>query len=296
MSQPPPALKPGARIGVFAPSGIYNPEWLEASIALVESWGYSVVRAPNLGARWRMCAGTDDQRLADLRWALTDPGLDAAWMARGGYGLTRLLGRVDWSQVRSRPVIGFSDGTALHVALLQDAGLQAVHGPVLHSLAGHADAASQEALRALLAGGHSAPLVGRTLIPGLAAGPIVGGNLCLVAATCGTPWQLRTAGCLLLLEEIAEPAYRLDRELQQLASCGLLADVVGIGVGELVSCRVPDGADWGLDDLLRDHLGPLGVPVVVDLPFGHGPRNHAWLHGATGRLQDGRLEPSGVLV
>ncbi len=284
MLQPPPALRPGARIGVFAPSGIYDPVGLEAGIALVESWGYEVVKAPNLGARWRVLAGTDEQRLADLDWALRDPELDAAWMARGGHGLTRLLGAMALDELPARPVIGFSDGTALHVALLQDGGLQAIHGPVLHSLATLADAASQQVLRALLSGRASTPLRGRTLVPGEGIGPWVGGNLSILAATCGTPWQLRAEGAVLMLEDVGEPAYRLDRALQHLCNAGVLEGVVGVGVGELRNCRVPADADWDHDDLLLDHLGPLGVPVVVDLPFGHGPRNHAWVLGGPGRL------------
>ncbi len=296
VSQPPPALRPGARIGVFAPSHVFDAEGLAAGMARVRSWGWEPVPAPHLGRRWRVFAGTDDERLADLQWALSDPSLDAAWMARGGSGLTRLLPGVQWERVRARPVIGFSDGTALHLGLLQRAGLQAVHGPVLHSLVGHADDESRRALQTLLAGGPAPRLTGRSLVPGLAAGPVVGGNLCLLAATCGTPFQLDTAGCILLLEEVGEPVYRLDRMLQQLRGAGLLGEVVGVGVGELRSCRVPEGADWGLDDVLLDQLETLGVPVVVDLPFGHGPRNLAWLHGATGRLVDGGLEQGAVLV
>jgi muramoyltetrapeptide carboxypeptidase len=236
-----------------------------------------------------MMAGTDSERLADLTWALTAPDLDAAWMARGGYGLTRLLSGLDFSDVANRPVIGFSDGTALQVALLQEAGLQAVHGPVLHSLAGHTDKRSRQILRDLLAGRGTAGLRGRVLVPGSAAGPVVGGNLCLIAATCGTPWQLRAQGCLLLLEEIGEPAYRLDRLLQQLKSAGVLDGVRGVGLGALKDCRIPDGLGCTVEDLFLDHLAPLGVPVVAGLPFGHGPENHAWVHGGSAALKGPEL-------
>ena len=115
---PPPLLFPGARVGVFAPSGVFNPERLQAGWALAEAWGVELVPSPNLGQRHRFLAGDDEARLTDLRWALTDPSLDGAWMARGGYGLGRLLSRVDWSTIQSRPVIGFSDGTALHLSLI----------------------------------------------------------------------------------------------------------------------------------------------------------------------------------
>ena len=98
------------------------------------------------------------------------------------------------------------------------------------------------------------------------------------------------------MEEIGEASYRLDRTLQQLQDAGILAQVTGIGIGELRSCLVPPGADWALEDLLRSHLEPLGVPVVVDLPFGHGPANHAWLHGGSGHLAEGSLRWDGGLA
>ena len=117
-----------------------------------------------------------------------------------------------------------------------------------------------------------------------------------VMATCGTPWQLRAAGSIVLLEEVGEPAYRLDRLVQQLRDAGVLDGVVGVGVGELRSCRVPPDADWTAADLMREHLVGLGVPVLMDLPFGHGPANHAWVHGARGTIEDGALRWRGGLV
>ena len=219
-------------------------------------------------------------------------------MSRGGYGLTRLLDRLDLTGLSPRPVIGFSDGTALHVALLQEAGLCGIHGPVLHSLADHADATSRERLRRLLAGEPIRPLAGRVLVEGAATGPAIGGNLCLLAALCGTRWQPRAEGAILVLEEIGEPAYRLltgdhlevgDRTLQQLRSAGVLDAVAGVAIGELTGCTVPEGASWDLDDLFGDQLAPLGVPVLAGLPVGHGPANHAWVHGARARLSGGEL-------
>ncbi len=166
-----PLLSPGARVGVFAPSGNYDPERLERGMDLIRHWGLRPVLSPGMGRRHRYLAGTDEERLADLRWALEDPELQGAWLARGGYGLARLLAGVRWGQVVARPVIGFSDATALFSGLwARSAGIP-VHGPVLHSLADHTDPGSREATRALLLEGRGWAHVGREVVPGSASGP-----------------------------------------------------------------------------------------------------------------------------
>ncbi|MCK6521721.1 LD-carboxypeptidase [Myxococcota bacterium] len=290
---PPPLLFPGARIGVFAPSGVFNPERLQAGWDLAEAWGLELVPSPNLGQRHRFLAGDDEARLADLRWALTDPSLDGAWMARGGYGLGRLLSKVDWSTIQPRPVIGFSDGTALHSALWGHARLLGVHGPVLHSLA-VSDAPSQGRLRSLLMEGATTRWEGEVWVEGEAEGPLVGGNLCVLATLCGTPHQLNARGAILALEDIAEPAYKLDRMLNQLREAGVLAGVRAVVLGEFFQCLAPPDADWTVQDVLREALAPLGVPVLAGLPFGHGAHNEAFYFGGHARLSGGGLSLSGA--
>lgn len=272
-------LKTGARVGVFAPSGAFDPERLARGMALAASWGLELVEAPNLRARHRYLAGTDDQRLADLEWALSAPDLDGCWMARGGYGLTRLVDRVDWDRVRDRPMIGFSDGTALLVALRQRAGVSGVHGPVLHSLADHTNPASREHLRALLFGRESSLEAGGVLVPGALRGPLVGGNLCVLADLCGTPDQLDASGCVLLLEDIAEPAYKLDRMIRHLQRAGVFEGVSGVVLGSLTGCKVPEGADYTAQGVVEELLSELGVPVRTGVPVGHGRVNHAFVYG-----------------
>ncbi len=275
-------LSAGARVGVFAPSGAYAPERLEQGLELIRSWGLEPVAAPNLGARWRYLAGTDEQRLQDLQWALSAPDLDFAWMARGGSGLARLLGRLDWGAVR-RGAMGFSDGTALLQALRQR-GIEGVHGPVLHSLADLCSRATQASVRALLVEGERPDLPGAAWGPGQVTAPVVGGNLCVLASLCGTPLQLDARGCVVLLEDIGEPAYKLDRMLEQLRQCGVFEGALGVGLGQFVGCATPEGADYGIEQVLREKLEPLGLPVVADLPVGHGRRNRPWTFGGRMRL------------
>ncbi len=277
-----PLLSPGARVGVFAPSHRFDDGKLAAGRAIAEGWGLQLVDAPHLRAAHRYLAGTDAERRAALAWALTDPTLDAAWLVRGGSGLARLLDGLDWSRVADRPVIGFSDATSLLGALRQRAGVSGVHGPVLHSLA-TSDAASRAALRTLLLGGARQPWVGEVLLPGTAEGPLVGGNVCVLASLCGTPDQLDARGAILVLEEVGEHPYRVDRCLQQLARAGVFDGLGGVVVGELS----PVHGDHA--EILCEVFGPFRVPVMTGAPVGHGAANHAFRVGEQARLAQGVL-------
>lgn len=282
-------LQPGARVGVFAPSGNYDPSRLEAGLAMIRGWGLEPVLAPGLGRRRRYLAGDDELRLADLRWALSDPELDAAWLARGGYGLTRLLHRVPWSGLPRRPVIGFSDASALFSGLWAERVGLPLHGPVLQSLADLADPASREALRSLLLEGRGARWSGRVLIPGRAAGPLIGGNLCTLASLAGTPWALRGAGSIVLLEEVGERPYKVDRLLTQLLRSGALDGALAVVLGGFVGCAEVGQPDWDAEIIAQECLAELGLPVLAGLPVGHGPENHAFPWGVEAVLEDGTL-------
>ena len=280
-------LAEDAKIAVVAPSGIFDPGRLVASKALVASWGYQLVEAPNLHARYRRFAGTVTQRRDDLAWAMTDPEIDAVWFARGGWGTMDLLDGLPWSAMEdSRLVLGFSDATALLSAMDRYGLAGGVHGPVLHSLADHVDDASRAALRRLLAEGDTVALDGRPLCgPSRPAqGRVIGGNLTVLASLAGTPWAMRAHGAIVVLEDVGEPAYRIDRALAQLIRSGGLDGAVGVGLGEFSSCRTGKGADWTLEDMLVERLRPLNIPVVAGLPVGHGSANVAWGHGAPGLL------------
>jgi muramoyltetrapeptide carboxypeptidase len=257
-------------------------------MAMVRSAGHRLVPFPDLLRPVLYLASDDDQRAEQLMEALSSPEYAAVWIARGGYGLTRILDRLDPERILPKPVIGFSDVTALFAALGPHGHGPLVHGPVLHSLP-ITEPGSVEHLLDLLGGRDVEPLVGETWVEGTAEGPLVGGNLALLAALCGTPWQLDARGCVLVLEEIGEAPYRVDRMLQQLASAGVLEGVVGVALGEFVDCRVPAGATWTLREVLLDHLGRLDVPVVGELPIGHGARNRAFVWGAPGTLAEGAL-------
>lgn len=285
----PPLLRSGDRVAVVASSGIFEPERLAAGMALLRRWGLEPVEAAHLHARHRYTAGTVQERRDDLVAALQDPEIQAVWLARGGYGAVHLLDGLADALVDDRPLIGFSDATALFCALDRAGVGCRVHGPVLHSLADLADGASQDALRGLLLEGGPQVLPGEALCGPwrVAEGRVVGGNLCVLASLAGTPWALDGHDAIVVLEDIAEPPYKLDRMITQLRLSGAFDGVRGVALGSFTGTRVPEDADWTLDELLSDLLEPLGVPVVHGLPVGHGTRNHAWLHGAIGRLDPG---------
>ncbi|EYF02460.1 Muramoyltetrapeptide carboxypeptidase [Chondromyces apiculatus DSM 436] len=275
---------------------------MEAGAALLEAWGYVPVLGPNLRAQHRYLAGTAEERGADLRWALTSPDVDAVYVARGGYGCVHLLPGIPWAEVvPGRMVVGFSDVTALLLALHQRTQAVAVHAPTLGYLATKSDAATREAVREVLAGGRETVLRGevRAEVRGGGTegveGPVLGGNLCVLASLAGTRWRLQAEGALLVLEDVNEAPYRLDRMVVQLVESGALSGVRAVLLGEFVGCAAPAEAGWTLEELLVDLMAPLGVPIVTGVGVGHGPRNLPFFYGGQGLLEGGVLRVGRVL-
>ena len=270
----PPALPPGGRVGVAAPSGPVDAVRLCNGLGVLREEGLEVVLAPGLLERSGFLAGEDAVRLAGLQGLLDDPGIDAVLCARGGYGAMRLLPGLELGGLRGRPkaLVGFSDVTALHLAL-SAAGLVSFHGPLVECGEGPEASADLRAMVGLLRGAAAGtPLAAAAppgvLHPGHARGRLVGGNLSLLASTVGTPWEVRTDGAIMLLEDVGEPPYRLDRYLTQLALAGRLRSAAGFLIGELVDCG---GGPEALD-VVASHLVPLGRPCLAGLPLGHGSR------------------------
>jgi len=277
----PRALRPGATLGIAAPAGPVDPDRLEAGCAMWRDAGFEVIHRDDVVSRRGYLAGDDDRRSAELAWLVGDPRIDAIVCARSGYGSPRILDRLDAVAFRSarKPLVGYSDITALLLWQRRRAGLVGFHGPMLERGA-DADPDAFAALVELLCGATPAPLRGRARGGGRAEGRLVGGNLVLVAASLGTPWEIDTRGAILLFEEVQERPYRIDRLMQQLASAGKLAALRGIGIGDVSTCSDERAPEPHALDVILEIASPLGVPVVSELPFGHVGRNRPWPLGA----------------
>ncbi|WP_091089927.1 S66 peptidase family protein [Micromonospora nigra] len=262
---------------LVSPSGPTRPERVARGIELITGWGLRPVPAPNAYARQGYLAGGDALRAADLNAAFADPQVRGVICTRGGYGAQRVVDAIDMAAVHRDPkvVAGFSDITALQFALWRGARLATVHGPGAVWLDERTPPRSAESLRAALTTTRPVTVVADPFeethpvrVPGRATGPLLGGNLCLVVASLGTPDMPDLTGAVLLLEDVQEPPYKIDRMLTQLRRAGVLDGLAGVAVGQFTDCA--DGWDVGVVDVLADRLGDLGVPVLGGLPIGHG--------------------------
>lgn len=286
LARRPAALRAGDSVAVVSPCGpVLDHGLLDRGVAVLASWGLRIVEGSYSRGGIGHLAGTDEHRAADLNAAIADPAVRAIWVARGGYGLTRILDRIDWKGLDADPklLVGFSDVSALLVAAWQRIGLVSVHGHFAGQLARQPSEA-RERLRAVLFGASATgPLPGAPLPgtpTGVVHGPLVGGNLTVLAALAGTPDAVDASGCVLLLEEVGEAPYRVDRLLTQLRCSGAFDGAVGVAVGAPVRCDPPaDRPSATFAQVLADRLGDLEVPVVTDLPLGHMPEPRAALHG-----------------
>lgn len=301
----PPLLKPGDTIMFVAPAGPPDRAQCQRAKQRIEEHGFYV--------RWRddmfdvegYLAGSDQRRADELMEAFTDPEVDAVFCTRGGYGCMRMLDLLDYDKIRANPkiLIGFSDITALHAAINRKAGVVTVHGPGPSSGLGGEKPPSEFVgmylHKAILAG--EAPAEGYTIgVPadvgrvthigeGKARGRLVGGNLSLVAALEGTPYAVDCQDAILVIEDVGEAPYRIDRMLRQLKLSGKLAQIRGAILGQFTETakREEDSTNddrFSVAGVLRQYFNDLGVPVLVNFPLGHVKENCPLPLGAEGEI------------
>ncbi|MES1165275.1 MAG: LD-carboxypeptidase [Verrucomicrobiota bacterium] len=280
----PPRLSPGDVVRVVAPSGPVPREGFAAGAALLGA-RYRLRYDEAMFAREGFLAGSDERRLDELRAAFRDPDARAVVMARGGYGLGRLLPLLEPELFAGRPlpIVGFSDGTAL-LAQAARVGVTAVHGPVVTQLAGLPDDDHRALFRLLedpAPGVVAGDLVG--LVPGRARGPLLGGNLEVFSRLLGTPFMPDLAGAILFFEDLGERPYRVDRLITHLDSAGVFGAAAGVVVGDFSGCLEPEAtraSSPSVAEVLEERLGRLAIPVAMGAPIGHGTRNAAVPYGA----------------
>lgn len=247
--------------------------------ANVRACGWEPVRGPHVLARNGYLAGTDAERLADVQWALDAPDIDGVWVVRGGYGLTRIVGQLALDRFVRAPkaLIGYSDVTALHCAVAARAAAAGVAVVTFHAHTARAvlPAMSVHSLCAAV-GGRGEPCgvwTGAEVVrDGVVRGRLAGGNVALLAALCGTPWALRGEGAIIVLEDVNEAAYRVDRMFRQLEQGGVLRGCAGLAVGQFTN--VPEDEHAGastIGALVAELADRLGVPCLANLPIGHIP-------------------------
>lgn len=278
-----PALKPGDLVGIVAPAGpLRDHRALDRGVEAMHGLGFRTTVGRHALAGSGYLAGTDAQRLGDLMEMFSRPEVRAIVCVRGGYGTMRILADMDYGLIRENPkvLVGFSDITGLHLAIRKRCGLVTFHGPMISSDFGAQMSAFTRDyfLQVLTAGAGLREIVNPpdgprpvTVTPGRARGELTGGNLTLVTALLGTPFEIETRGRVLFLEEVGEDLYRLDRMLSQLRLAGKLGDVAGVIFGECQGCGAGStGPAPGVAQVLKDRLGDLGVPCFYGLAAGHG--------------------------
>lgn len=313
----PPRLLKGDTVGLITPATyVADPDKLIVAVRTLDHFGLRVKLGKNVRKRSGYLGGTIEERLEDLHAMFRDPEVKGVFCIRGGYGSGQLLDRIDYELIRHNPkvFVGYSDITALHLAIQKKAGLVTFHGPVVLS---KFTPYTQEWFRRALF--EAKPLgevtnpreenqlrpeqVLRTIRAGKSRGRLVGGNLTLISATMGTPYEIDTRGAILFLEDVGEQPYSIDRMLTQLRLAGKLDEVAGVVFGACVDCRPRDykpsfESTLSLGEVLDEVLGKLSVPVFSGLTIGHTEDQLTLPLGVTATLDAGRcvlvIEESGV--
>lgn len=295
----PKRLRPGALVSLIAPGSPAPEKKIQQAFDNLMAMGFQVKPGKHLRARYGHLAGRDAERLADLHAAFSDPETAAVWCMRGGYGCTRLLPNLDYALIQRHPksLVGYSDITALHLAIHARTGLVTFHGPV--AAADWPDNTVQFFRDVAMTGLERYPIPVPTgidlppkpeeqpyvITPGRAVAPLTGGNLSLLAAMAGTPFAPSFRGKIVFIEDVEEQPYSVDRMLTQLLQATDLAEAAGLALGIFSDCLPkPNTPSLTLQETLQDCLGQLGIPILYGLPFGHVARQVTLPYGISAEL------------
>jgi muramoyltetrapeptide carboxypeptidase len=283
----PRPVTPGATIGVFSPSGVVAKDRVDAGVATLEAHGFRVILADEALNSWRYFAGTDDDRLTSFHRMVADPHIDSMMMARGGYGWSRLIHRVDWQAVAAsgKAFCGFSDFTAFNLAALAKVNYLTLAGPGVATDFDWRDDNEETVGDHAFMAAHLLPaLAGQALTcgpyssahpyqPAAITGPLWGSNLSLIAHLVGTPFMPQVEGGILFIEEIDEQPYAIERMLMQLFHAGVLQRQRAVLFGDFSDCEPAEGRfPYALSHVIETLRALLPCPVLSGLPFGHVAR------------------------
>ena len=272
----PKPLEAGAHVALVAPAGpLQKSEELPRAQANARTLGWEPIVGDHATERTGYLAGHDRDRLNDINRAIRDPKIDAIWILRGGYGMMRILPGIDYDALSRTPkaIIGYSDVTAFHSAVQRKCKLITYHGPTAREVL--TDFSRDSFQRAVISQTDSCGAApnAREINAGAAEGRLVGGNLSLLSSLCGTPYMPDLTDGILILEDVNEPVYRIDRMLQQLKLAGVLNGCKAIVFGDCTNCpEDAGGAEAGarqFDEVLGELAHSLGVPCLAGIPVGH---------------------------
>lgn len=287
----PPYLQAGDTVGVLAPASKVSYEDCVPGVQILRhEWSLHVIECPTLWSDYHQYAGTDQQRRNDLQELLDNPDVKAILAARGGYGCSRILDGLDFTAFHQSPkwLVGFSDLTVL-LSHIQSLGYAAIHGPMVKTMGNTGGEEALHTLREALFGGtldYTVPCHPLDR-PGMASGPVTGGNLCLLAHLIGSPSAVDMGGTLLFIEDIGEYLYNIDRMMIQLKRAGQLQNLAGLIVGRFTEIRDNTEPTFGKTayEIIAEHVQAYDFPVCFDFPVGHVPDNRTLPVGMSATLE-----------
>ncbi|MFN9743314.1 MAG: LD-carboxypeptidase [Acidobacteriota bacterium] len=281
-------LKPGDTVGLISPATpVSDPDLLQKAERTINYFGWKVNWGRSVGKKSGYFGSSVAERVTDLHEMFADPAVDAVFAIRGGYGSSQILDQIDYELIRKNPKIfvGYSDITAMHLAIYQKTRLVTFHSPV--PLSPFTKYTQRHFLRAITEAVPNGVVTNpvesnelrpqhplRTIVPGKATGPLVGGNLTLISTLMGTPYEIDTRGAIFFIEDVGEEPYRIDRMLTQLRLAGKFDQAAGVIFGECSDCTPSDfrpfvAAGFSLGEVVDAILGPLKIPVLAGMTIGH---------------------------
>lgn len=288
----PAKLSPGDTVAIAAPARKVSSDQLSPAITLLKNWGLNPVLGEHVFSNaHNYLSGSDGERSADFQQFLNDADVKAVFSARGGYGCTRIVDSLTFDRLVEHPkwIVGFSDVTAIHLALSAH-NIASIHGTMPIFFGQKEAIESVESLRKILFGETTAPEIDwaadENNRAGSTIGPVIGGNLSLVLESMGTRAEPDTSGKILVIEEIDEYYYKLDRMMMQLKRSGKLRSLAGLIIGHMTDLKDSD-LPFGetVSEIVHRNVGDAGFPVAFGFPSGHDNPNVAWVHGLEAKLE-----------
>lgn len=284
----PPNLNSGDKAIIISPSGNIDLQYINGACQVLQNWGLVVEIATHAEGQYGRFGGTVDQRITDLQQAMDDPDVRLIFCSRGGYGIVHLLDKLNFEGIKKYPkwIVGYSDITALHLALLQD-GIVSLHAPMARHLTEDSlDIASSYLKDSLFINMPEYSLDSHSLNrEGLVRGKLFGGNLAVLSGLIGTPYMVVPENGILFIEDIGEAPYKIDRMMWQLKLSGILSRISALIIGQFTDCQEDPLMGSTIYESIRDIVKDYNYPLVFNFPVGHVKENYSLLHGAVVELE-----------